>query len=211
MFLFDAPLTLREYMAHEKVSLADIFRVVGKFIQGRRDVVVFGAHAVNAYVADPRMTSDIDILSTDAEALAEKIRDRLADEFHIAVRVRPMTKSGAGFRVYQLMKPKNRSLVDVRQEAHLPDSISKSKRDVQFVEPITLIAMKVTSYAARRNQIKGDTDRVDIRRLLARFPKLRKSRGEVYAKLKSEGASNAVLQIWDDFVNERLDPDSDEY
>lgn len=211
MFLFDAPLTLREYMTHEKVSLADIFRVVGRFISGRRDVVVFGAHAVNAYVAEERMTSDIDILSTNAEALAEELRACLADKFRIAVRVRPMTKIGAGFRVYQLMKPKNRSLIDVRQQARLPDSLSRTKRDVRFVEPITLIAMKVRSYAARRHQIKGDTDRADIRRLLRAFPELRKLRGKVYASLVSEGASHAVLQIWDEFVRERLDPDNDEY
>lgn len=209
MFLFDAPLTLREYMTHEKIPLADISRAVGDFISGRRDVVVFGAHAVNAYADEERMTSDIDILSTHAEKLAEEIRAFLAKKFHIAVRVRSMTKSGAGFRVYQSMKPKNRSLVDVRQEAHLPDFTLQ--RGVQFVEPITLLAMKVESYASRRNQIKGDTDRVDIRRMLAAFPELRELHGQVTAKLMSDGASDAVLQFWYDFVREELEPDSDDY
>lgn len=196
-------------MAHEKVSLADISRAVASFISGRRDVVVFGAHAVNAYVSEPRMTADIDVLSTNAEALAEEIRGYLAKKFHIAVRVRAMTKKGAGFRVYQQMKPKNRPLVDVRQESQLPASVSK--RGVRFVEPTTLLAMKVQSYVARRNQIKGDTDRADIRRMLVRFPKLRKLHGEVADRLAYEGASEAVFKAWQDFVNERLDPDEDEY
>lgn len=209
MFLFDAPLSLQEFVTSKKVSLADISRAVAEFISGRHDAVVFGAHAVNAYVKEARMTSDIDVMSTSAEDLAEELRDFLAAQFNIAVRVRSMTKKGAGFRVYQVMKPQNRPLVDVRQEDVLPDSISK--RGVRFVEPATLLAMKVMSYVARRNQIKGDTDRADVRRMLARFPKLRKLRGEITDKLLVEGASEAVLKAWAAFVNERLDPDDDEY
>jgi hypothetical protein len=209
MFLLDAPLTLREYMTHEKVPLADITRAVAKLISGRRDVVLFGAQAVNAYVGEERMTSDIDVISTNAEKLAEDLREHLAKQFHIAVRVRPMTKKGAGFRVYQLMKPKNRSLVDVRQETRLP--ASKSRGGVQVVEPVTLLAMKVKSYVARRNQIKGDTDRVDIRRMLATFPELRKERGAVTDKLVADGVSDVVLAVWFEFVGEQLEPESDEY
>jgi hypothetical protein len=207
MFLFDAPLTLQEYMTHPKVALADITRAVAALIAGRRDVIVFGAHAVNAYVKEPRMTADIDVMSTNAEALAEEIRACLVAKLHIAARVRPMTKKGAGFRVYQVMRPKNRALVDVRQETSLPGSVSK--RGVRVVEPVTLLAMKVKSYVARRNQAKGDTDRADVRRMLARFPELRKPRGEVANKLLYEGAE--VLKAWQDFVSERLDPDDDEY
>lgn len=208
-FLFDAPLTLREFMTHEKVSLAAISHAVASFISGRRDVVVFGAHAVNVYVGEERMTSDIDVLSTHAEELAGALRDHLAAKFHISVRIRAMTKKGAGFRVYQLMKPKNRSLVDVRQEPNLPNS--NSIHGVRFVEPITLLAMKIKAYASRRNQIKGDTDRVDIRRMLAAFPKLRKKNGAVADKLMADGSSHTVLEIWHAFVDERLDPDDDEY
>ena len=209
MFLFEAPLPLRESMTSNKVSLADISRAVASFIAGRRDVVVFGAHAVNAYVQEERMTSDIDVLSTNAEGLAEELRAHLAAKFHIAVRVRAMTKRGAGFRVYQLAKPKNRALIDVRQEARLPKAVAKL--GVRFVEPVTLLAMKVESYAARRNQIKGDTDRADVRRMLATFPELRKRRGKVADKLRANGASDEVIKIWHDFVSERLDPEDDEY
>jgi hypothetical protein len=209
--MFDAPLTLREYVTHQKVPLADIFRAVAGFLSGRRDVVVFGAQAVNAYVGakDERMTSDLDVISTRAAGVAEEIRAHLATKFRLAVRVRAMTKKGAGYRVYQIMKPQNRPLVDVRQEERLPDHTSKG--GVRIVEPITLLAMKVKSYVERKNQIKGDTDRVDIRRLLRRFPKLRKERGEVTAKLVADGVSATVLATWFEFVRERLDPDSDEY
>ncbi len=211
MLIFDPPLNLREYVTHETIPLADIQRAVGAFLSGRRDVVVFGAQAVNAYVdvKHVRATSDVDVISTNAAKVAEEIRAHLSAKFHIAARVRTMTKRGAGFRVYQLMKPQNRPLVDVRQEARLPSATSRG--GVRFVEPVTLIAMKIVSYAARRHQIKGDTDRVDIRRLLAKFPELRKLRGDVTTKLLSGGASEAVLGIWYDFVRERLDPDSDEY
>lgn len=209
MFLFDAPLTLREYVTHERVPLADIFHAVARLLAGRHDAIVFGAQAVNFYAEEERMTADIDVLSTDAEGLAEEIRAYLATQFHIATRVRSMTKKGAGFRVYQVQKEKNRSLVDVRQEANLPDSVSE--RGVHFVEPVTLLAMKIESYAARRNQIKGDTDRVDIRRMLASFPELRELHGEVEEKLISDHVPKEILDIWYDFVEERLDPDSDEY
>jgi len=209
VFLFDAPLTLREYTTHETVSLADITRAVADFLQGRHDVVVCGAHAVNAYVRVERMTSDIYVVATDANKLATELRDYLARRLFIAVRVRPMTKRGAGFRVYQLTRPRNRSLVDVRQETRLPASVSKL--GVRFVEPVTLLAMKVQSYAARRNQIKGDTDRVDIRRMLATLPRLRKRHGEVTDKLLADGAPNSVLRVWYAFVDERLTPDTDDY
>src|SRR5688572_20602852 len=56
VLLSDAPLTLREYMSREEIPLATIFREVFAFIEGRDDVVVFGAHAVNAYAQPERMT-----------------------------------------------------------------------------------------------------------------------------------------------------------
>lgn len=196
-------------MSHQKAPLSDIMRAVAKFISGRRDVVVFGAQAVNVYVGEERMTSDIDVLSTNAEKFANEIRDYLAKQFHISVRVRGMTKRGAGFRVYQVMKPKNRSLVDVRQENHLPES--RTKQGVRFVEPVALLVMKIKSFAARRNQIKGDTDRVDIRRMLETFPELRKLKGEVTSKLLADRVTDSVLDIWYDFVSEKLERDDDEY
>ena len=53
--------------------------------------------------------------------IAEEIRAHLAARFRIAVRVREIAQ-GRGFRVYQIRKPGNRYLVDVRAVAALPPS-----------------------------------------------------------------------------------------
>ena len=57
----------------EPLPLATIHEAVLEFLRGRDDVVVFGATAVNAYVEEPRMTQDIDLMSTRAEDLAEPV------------------------------------------------------------------------------------------------------------------------------------------
>jgi hypothetical protein len=82
-------------------------------------VAVFGAQAVNAYIDEPRMTQDVDILSTRAAEFAEELRSYLAEAFHIAVRVRVVAE-GHGFRIYQLRQPKNRHFAEVRQVSQLP-------------------------------------------------------------------------------------------
>src|SRR5580765_5286702 len=109
----DGSLTFREFAMHEPVPLATLHDAVLEILRGRDDAVLFGAQAVNAYVDEPRMTQDVDILSLHASELAETIRDRLGARFHIAVRVRDVA-DGKGFRIFQLRKPKNRHLVDVR-------------------------------------------------------------------------------------------------
>ncbi len=71
----------------EPLPLATIQNAVLEFLRGRDDVVVFGAQAVNAYVSEPRMTQDIDLLSPHAVAFVQELRDYLSKQFHIAVRV----------------------------------------------------------------------------------------------------------------------------
>src|ERR1700691_3559537 len=110
----DGSLTLREFGMREPLPLATIHDAVLEFLRGRDDAALFGAQAVNAYVDEPRMTQDVDILSTRAKSLAEELRQRLTQAFHIAVRIREVAH-GSGFRIYQLREPKNRPLVDVRQ------------------------------------------------------------------------------------------------
>ena len=63
---------------HEPLPLSKIQEAVLEFLQGRDDAVLFGAQAVNAYVSEPRMTQDVDILSTRAKALAEELREYLS-------------------------------------------------------------------------------------------------------------------------------------
>src|SRR5580704_6820862 len=79
VLLLDAPVTFREVMAHEEVPLADVFREVGRFLIGREDVVLFGAQAVNVYAETERMTQEVDVMSTRAEAVAEELRRLLSD------------------------------------------------------------------------------------------------------------------------------------
>ena len=113
----DGSLTIQEFAMSESLPLATIHDAVLQFLQGRDDLAIYGAQAVNAYVEPPHMTQDIDLIPSNAAALAEEIRMHLAETFTIAVRIREVA-SGVGFRVDQLRKPKNRHLVDVRAGDH---------------------------------------------------------------------------------------------
>ena len=105
----------------EPLPLADIQRAVLEFLRDRDDVVVFGAQAVNAYVSEPRMTQDIDVLSTRGKEFAEEMREHLGEKFHVAVQIREIG-DGRGYRLYQVRKAGNRHLVDVRDVDSLPAS-----------------------------------------------------------------------------------------
>ena len=76
----------------EPLPLATIQEAVLEFLRDRDDAVIFGAQAMNAYVGEPRMTQDIDLLSTRARELAEELREHLSQQFHIAARVREVGK-----------------------------------------------------------------------------------------------------------------------
>ncbi len=104
----------------EPLPLSKIHQAVLAFLQGRDDVVLFGAQAVNAYVSEPRMTQDVDLLSVRAKDLAEELRCFLSEQFHIAVRVREIKDKG--FRIYQVRSEGNRHLVDLRQIDRLPQT-----------------------------------------------------------------------------------------
>ncbi len=52
-------LTFQEFTMHETLPLASIHEAVLEFLSDGDDVVLFGAHAVNAYVKEPRMTQDL--------------------------------------------------------------------------------------------------------------------------------------------------------
>jgi len=99
-------LTFQEFVMHETLPLSKIHEAVLEFTQGRDDVVLFGAQAVSAYVSEPRITQDVDLLSIRAEEL----REHLSEKFHIAVRVREIKDKG--FRLYQARKEGNRHFED---------------------------------------------------------------------------------------------------
>jgi hypothetical protein len=105
MFSADV-LTFREFAMNEPLPLAQIQNAVLEFLRDRDDVVVFGAQAVNAYVNEPRMTQDIDLMSPRAAELASasrptKIGDRLARPGHAAVDF-PRTQMRSGIRERQI-------------------------------------------------------------------------------------------------------------
>ena len=70
MFTADT-VTFQEFMKKEPLPLSTIQSGVMEFLRGRRDVVLFGAQAVNAYVREPRMSEDVDLLCVGAEKLDE--------------------------------------------------------------------------------------------------------------------------------------------
>jgi hypothetical protein len=188
----DGALTLREFAMKEPLPLAKVHDAVLDFLRNRDDAVLFGAQAVNAYVDEPRMTQDVDVLSTRAAELAEELRSRIAAEFHVAVRVR-VVAGGKGFRVYELRQPKNRHFADVR--VPLPEE---------------LIALKLISLAGRQGQPKADTDRRDLKVLLLAFPQLKSETGPVLDRLIAAHADERVLAEWRELVATTIEPESDE-
>lgn len=192
----------------EPLPLATIHDAVLEFLRGRDDVVVFDATAVNAYVDEPRMTQDIDLMSTRARELAEELREHLSERFHIAVRVREIGE-GKGYRVFQMQKAGNRHLVDVRPVASLPES--QKIEDISVITPPELIAYKVMSYNGRRGKPKAGTDWRDLAMLLLTFPELKSESGAVNEKLMSLNANKEVIKEWQDLVSQEISlPDEDD-
>ncbi len=203
----DGSLTFREFVMSEPLPLAMIQSSVLDFLRGRTDAVLFGAQAVNAYVDEPRMTQDIDILSTRAAQLADEIREFLSQRFQIAVRIQTVA-NGLGHRVYQIHKPNNRHLVDVRSVEHLP--YSRLVGDVLVIAPVELVGLKVLSMVGRLGTAKGLIDQADILRLLAAFPELRTKEGEVAESLNKSGAPSTVLSAWQEILSRPI-VEEDEY
>ena len=191
----------------EPLPLARIQEAVLEFLRNRDDAVLFGAQAVNAYVDEPRMTQDVDVLSTRAMELSEELRAHLAKEFGIAVRVRQVA-GGRGFRVFQLRQPRNRRLVKLRHMSELPPT--RVIADIRVPTPEVLIAQKVISAARRRSQPKGDTDRRDLKELLLTCPELKTESGPVMERLKAENADAAAIAEWKKLVHKEIAAQDDD-
>jgi len=194
-------------MSRERLPLATIQEAVLEFLRGRDDVAVFGAQAVNAYVDEPRMTQDVDLLSTRAAELVKELRDHLRERFHIALRIRELGE-GKGYRLYQVQKPKNRHLVDMRPVEMLPATRRIAK--VLIVAPVELLAHKVIAYHQRRGKPKSGTDWRDLAMLLLAFPELKQEAGAVADRLKIWGADENVLKVWKGLVAQEIKPADEE-
>jgi hypothetical protein len=206
----DGALTFREFAMGESLPLAMIHDAVLDYLRGRDDAVLYGAQAVNAYVDEPRMTQDVDILSTRAADLAEEIRTHLNTLFNIAVRVRSI-REGIGYRVYQIRKPKNRHLVDLRPVDAMPET--QIVDGVRVLAPIDLISHKIISTTSRSKTAKGLIDAADLRRLVLKFPDLKRRDGPVRERLKAVNADERALAAWDDLVTQEIaeDDEDDEF
>lgn len=204
----DGSLTFREFAMHESLPIATIQQALFGFLRGRDDVVMFGAQAVNAYVSEARMSQDIDIMAVEAEEVADDIRMFLSSEFHIAARVRKV-KEGIGYRVYQLRKPENRHLVDVRKVDYLPES--RVVNGVRVLTPELIVAGKLNASWQRRHHPKSDTDRRDIRYMLLAFPQFKEEPGRITSLLTAAGASEGVVQLWQEMAEAPLEEVDDGY
>jgi hypothetical protein len=194
-------LTFKEFAMRESLPLATIHDAVLEFLRGRDDVVVFGATAVNAYVDEPRMTQDIDLMSTRAAELAEELRDHLSERFHIALRVRTV-RGDKGYRLFQMQKTGNRHLIDVRPVESLP--ASQTIEDVRVLAPIELIAQKARSFHSRRGQPKGFSDMRDLATLFLTFPEMKAASGSVSKALMALGATAEEMNTWREIVAQEL-------
>ena len=205
----DGSLTFQEFAMREPHPLAVIHDAVLEFLRGRDDAVLYGAQAVNAYVSEARMTQDVDIVSTRAAELAEELRKYLNRKFHIAVRVRDV-REGMEYRIYQVRKPNNRHLVDLRPVEQLPPSQRVKK--VLVVTPPELVAGKVTAYVRRRDsgKPKAGTDWRDLAMLLLTFPELKTETGAVAGQLRAHGVGEDVFNVWKELVKQKIAPEDDE-
>lgn len=202
-------LTFREFAMGEQLPLAVIQEAVLDFLRDRDDVVVFGAQAVNAWVNEPRMTQDIDLLALEAGRLAEEIRSYLNDTFQIAVRVREV-KTHLGYRVSQLQKLGNRYLVNIRAIETLP--LAERIEQVLVMAPAELLAYKVMAYYRRRGKPKAGTDWRDIAMLLLTFPQFQEDPTLVTERLAAAQATPEMIALWDELaqqVFESIDEDED--
>jgi hypothetical protein len=138
------------------------------------------------------------------------LRIHLNERLHIPVRVRTV-RDGIGFRLYQLAKPKNRLLVDVRPTDVLP---TVERIDgVLVVTPPEVIAGKVMSCVRRKGKPKSFTDRRDLAHMLLRFPEYKTEQGEVQQRLIAGAADEEVLAFWRQLVAEEIvaEEDDDEF
>lgn len=187
----------------EPLPLSTILNAVLEFLRDREDAVVFGAQAVNAYVNEPRMTQDINLISSRAAELTEELRNHLGRRFHIAVRVREVGE-GRGYRLFQVQKSGNRHLVGFRPAEKLPSARRIAR--VLVMEPAELIASKVVSYHQRRGKPKSGTDWRDLAMLLLTFPELKADPGPVTEELQAAVADPAVMKVWKELVATEIQP-----
>jgi len=198
-------LTFAEFLMAEPLPSAQIQQTILECLQGRRDVALFGAYAVNAYITEARMTQEVDILALEANRFATELQNYLHEKLHIAVRIREI-KSGQAWRIYQVHKPDNRHLADIRSVNQLPKT--ELIGDIQVLTPRELAMSKLVAYHNRKHQPKAGTDWRDLTLLLLRFPELKL---EISECLKQQNYSQDIQQTWAEISNIELTQVDDGY
>ena len=188
----------------ETLPLSKIHQAVLEFLQGREDVVLFGAQAVNAYIGEPRMTQDVDLLSTRAGEFAKELKGFLSDKFHIAVRIREVG-DGKGFRIYQIRSEGNRHLVDLRMISEFP--ATEKIENILVLSPVELLVSKIISYHSRKGKPKAGTDYRDLGMLLLKFPELKE---QVSENLKFKKVGEAILKTWSEIRGQDFQTEDDD-
>jgi predicted nucleotidyltransferase len=196
-------LTFQEFIMHETLPLSKIQEAVLEFLKGRDDVVLFGSQAVNAYVVEPRMTQDVDLLALKAKDFAEELRSFLSEKFHIAVRVGEIGEKG--LRIYQLRNEGNRHLVDIRPINDLPNT--QLIENIRVLSPLELIVSKVISFHARKGKPKAGTDWRDLAMMLLQFPELKSL---VTENLIAKQVSQEVLKTWKELEKQEIQVEDDD-
>ena len=93
----DGSLTFREFATRETLPLATIHDAVLEFLRGRNDAVLFGAHAVNAYVDDAR-TLEPSVNSLRPDGLLDAPKPLPHDDDGIANGRRALAMAWADFQ-----------------------------------------------------------------------------------------------------------------
>ena len=120
-------------------------------------------------------------------------------------------RGGIGYRIYQVRKPKNRHVVDVRSASDLPPT--QRVDDVSVLAPAESIASKVIGFVDRKGKPKAGTDWRDLAMLMLTFPELKTDDGPVHDRLEaaiSEGAAPTVLETWKDLVAREILPEDED-
>ena len=203
----DGALTFREFAMREPLPLATVHDAVLEFLRGRDDAALFGAQAVNAYVDEPRMTQDVDILSPRAAELAEELRADLSDRFRINTQIRAL-RDGVGFSIGQVQEARNRHLVDVRPVEVLPPT--QAVAGVLVIAPVELIVQKLATFRHRRGRPKAGTDWRDLAVLLLTFPDLKANYGPVRDRLEAAGGDPVLLADWEELVAQEIQAESED-
>lgn len=116
-------------------------------------------------------------------------------------------REGIGYRLYQLAKPKNRHLGDIKPVEKLPER--QRIAAVLAVSPLEVTAGKVLSCVRRMGKPKSFTDRRDLAYLLLKFPQLKDPDGPVLARLVELGADEQALSFWRQLAVEEVLPEDD--